>query len=319
MTIIDLHTGKYVNEIASSLVIALGTFDGVHIGHRRLLECAVSRAEAAEGVKSAVWTFSEIPKNAVAAPGVAPMPVPYIMTLEERLEIFTELGIDYAVVEDFASVRNVSPEEFVSDILCDTLCCACAVCGFNFKFGSGGAGDSVLLQKLMDERGLGCEVIPPVILNGKIVSSSYIRSLIEDGDMEEAEHAMGRPFSIKFPVVYGNQLGRTIGIPTINQNFPAGHVLPRRGIYCCTCEVGENNTYLGVANVGVRPTVDQSGAEQINCETHIINYNGWLYGQNIKVSFYRRLRDEKRFGSMEKLQEAIFGDITSTMEYFSHK
>lgn len=318
MTIYNLHTKKYESPDISKIgkipmVAALGSFDGVHIGHQRLIKAAVADAEYRNAV-SAAWMFSSLPKNMMISD---PSEFVHIITSnDEKLRLFAELGLDYAVFEDFSSVRNFSPSQFVSDVLIKSLSCVSAVCGFNFRFGARGVGDSDTLAEIMNQNGCSVTVIPPVFYQKKIVSSSAIRLMIADGAMEDAEKLLGHTFSISFPVVSGKQLGRTIGIPTINQNFPEGHIIPKTGIYACTCEVGED-IFLGVSNVGMRPTVDIGATPKINCETHIINYNGWLYGKNIRVNFYKRLRDEKKFSGIDELKEAISNDIKNAVDYFS--
>ncbi len=295
-------------------VIALGNFDGVHLGHAKLLKTAAQKAREIGGdTVSGAFTFTYPPRSVLdpSAP-----PVLQLTSLEDKLSLFKDIGIDCAFTEDFFKIKDFSPEEFIDKILCQSLNIKCAVCGFNFRFGKGGRGDSEILEKSLKKRGIETIVIPPVIKSGKIISSSAIRTMIADGDTEGAAELLGHPFFIKFPVVYGKQLGRTIGIPTINQNFPENYIIPKRGIYACTCTVGDD-IFLGVANVGVRPTVSNSG--NVNCETHIINYSGMLYGKCIRVDFYRRLRDELKFSDINELKNAIKRDIDSTIQYFSNK
>jgi len=314
MKIYNLNTKEYVphesfSSAAEQTVITLGNFDGIHVGHRQLLKTAAAEA-AQRGMSSVVWTFAESPKTTLSPSDN----ILVITSEEEKLRLFTEHGLDYAIFEDFSAVRNLTPTEFVKTILIDSLGCVSAIAGFNFKFGAMGTGDADTLANIMTAEKLSATVIPPVFKLNKIVSSSAIRLMIADGAMEDAETFLGRPFSINFPVVYGKQLGRTIGIPTVNQNFPEGHIIPKTGIYACTCEVGDD-IFLGVANVGRRPTVTNEGG--INCETHIINYNGWLYGKRIKVNFHRRLRDEVKFPNVDELKKAIAHDISNATEYFS--
>ncbi len=311
MEVYDLHTMKREEGVCSPLSAALGTFDGVHAGHAQLITRAVeyAAAHAGEGVKSAVWTFSDsLPPG---KPGMKP-----ITGTKEKLELFASLGVDYAILEDFSRVRDYTPERFVREILIGQCRTVCAVCGFNFRFGQNGSGDCDTLTQLMSSAGR-CIVLPPYYLDGRLVSSSAIRLLVENGDMEQAARFLGRPFSIEFPVVHGKELGRTIGIPTINQNFPDGHLIPARGIYACTVDIA-GDPFLGVANIGVRPTVEGEGAS-VNCETHIIHYNGWLYGKSIKVSFHKRLRGEIRFSGIDALRAQIEHDIADTLDYFSDK
>lgn len=289
----------------NGLTAALGSFDGVHLGHAALIGEAVRNARE-NGRASAVWTFSD---ESSSLPGKQGMRS--ITTMREKLSLFAELGADYALLANFGQVRDLSPEEFVNGILKRDCGVRTVVCGFNFSFGKGGAGKPEALSELMGRDN--CIIVPPVCADGIPVSSSAIRRLIESGDTEEAAKLLGRPFFIDFPVVHGKELGRTIGLPTINQDFPAGHVIPANGIYACLAEI-DGRSYAGVSNVGTRPTVDNSG--RINCETHIIGYSGWLYGENIKVSFYKRLRGEQRFPDVASLKAQIERDAKAAVEYF---
>lgn len=300
------------NDVASGtmpLAIALGSFDGVHIGHAALISRAVKYAKE-HNIHSAVWTFTD---DSTVLPGKNGMRA--ITTLGEKLALVASLGVDFALLEDFSRVRDYSPEKFVRELLIRDCGAVLAVCGFNFRFGKGGLGDCDTLRELMSP--CDCIIVPPVYKDGRLVSSSAIRLLIEAGETELAAGFLGRPFFIDFPVVHGKELGRTIGIPTINQNFPAGHIIPKGGIYACTVDIG-GDIFLGVSNIGVRPTVED-GLHSINCETHIINYSGWLYGKDIKVSFYKRLRGEIKFSGVSELKAQIERDIKSAETYFSDK
>ncbi len=306
MKIIDLQTmRKEEGKCCSPFSVALGNFDGVHKGHAELIKKAVSYAHE-HNIKSAVWTFAA---NGASLPN---KPDSLTLTSEaEKLALIRELGVDYAFLADFESVRGMSPEKFVSEILIGECNAAAAVCGFNFRFGKGGVGDAITLSRLMSPRD--CIIVEPVYVNNTLVSSSAVRELVESGEMENATQMLGHPFSISVPVAHGKHLGRTIGIPTINQNFPSGHIIPLNGIYACTVEIS-GKTYMGAANVGFRPTVEST--DNINCETHIIDYDGCVYGEVVKVSFYKRLRGEIKFDSVEALREGIRNDIRKTREYF---
>ncbi|MBQ2765711.1 MAG: bifunctional riboflavin kinase/FAD synthetase [Clostridia bacterium] len=306
MNVINLQTSRKEEGISSPLSVALGNFDGVHKGHTELIRRAVAFARE-HGIKSAVWTFSD---------GAAVLPnkpdVPAVTTTEEKLSLIRSLGVDYAILEDFERVRKMSPEAFVSDILIKKCRAQAVVCGFNFRFGACGAGDADTLRRLISPRE--CIVVEPVYVGERLVSSSAIRRLIEAGDMECAAELLGHPFAINFPVAEGKHLGRTIGIPTINQNFPGGHIIPRSGVYVCKVYIAEGE-YIGITNVGVRPTVED-GERRVNCETHIIGYDGWLYGQKVRVEFHKHLRDEERFESLDALRAQIQRDICSAKAYF---
>lgn len=288
------------------LSIALGNFDGVHIGHRRLFSMACSAAEGIPDAVPAVWTFTALAKTDPA--------IPALTTAEEKLRQFADAGLSYAILEDFDRVRDLSAERFILEYLLGRLHAAAVICGFNFRFGRGGTGDADLLRRTLADCGVPLTIAAPVMSGRAVVSSTRIRAAIADGDMESAAALLGRPFSICFPVLHGKELGRTIGLPTINQDFPAGHIIPRRGIYACRCFV-EDRQYIGVANVGVRPSVPGDG--HVNCETHILDYSGFLYGKSIRVEFCHRLRDERKFDSIEALKDAIETDASQTRAWFA--
>ena len=311
MKIIDLKTGKAVRSLPGKTVLALGNFDGVHAGHAELLKKTAEEAKEL-GAIPAVWTFGVHPLAYLSKDGFR-----FLTTNEEKNSVFAEKGMSYAVYEDFRRVRDLSPETFVKELLIQKLGCECAVCGFNFSFGKGGLGTPEKLLEIMKSEGKRAVIVPPVYRCGRIVSSTAVRFFVEEGLMEEAAELIGRPFSIDFPVVEGKKLGRRIGIPTINQSFPKDHIKPKTGIYAASCEIG-GDVFLCVANVGSRPTVNPD-ENDVNCETHIINYCGWLYGKRIKVSFYKRLRDEKKFDSVEELKKAVELDIENAKRYFNDK
>lgn len=309
MEIIDLHKFEREEGISSPLSVALGNFDGVHIGHAALISRAVEYAKE-HGIKSAVWTFADESAVLPNKPGVR-----CITTMREKLELFKALGVDFVLLEEFSRVRDYSPEKFVQELLVGQCNAACTVCGFNFRFGKGGVGDSDTLQKLMSPRDT--VIVPPVYVGGQIVSSTLVRERIENGDMESVAALLGRNFSVDLPVVEGKRLGRTIGVPTINQNFAPGQVIPKGGVYACLVDI-DGTEHIGVANVGIRPTIKED-THFVNCETHIVDYEGELYGKNVKVRFCLRLRDEMRFSHVDALGAQARCDIESAKEYFKSK
>ncbi len=308
MDVIDLHTMRKEESAVSPLSVALGNFDGVHSGHRSLIEAAVKYARD-RGIKSAVWTFND---------STVPLPnkpdVKCITPTAEKLWLIASLGVDYAFLADFSDVKNYSPTEFVQGVLKETCHAVCAVCGFNFRFGAGGAGTCDTLRELMSPSD--CIIVPPVCIDGNTVSSTAIRKLIEDGNMEKAAELLGHPFFINEPVVKGKQLGQTIGIPTVNQYFKDYCAVPKNGIYVCTADI-DGNLFPAVANVGIRPTIEND-SHRLNCETHIIGYSGMLYDRNVKVSFMYRLRGEMKFDSLDALRQQIHRDIQDTLAYFEN-
>jgi riboflavin kinase/FMN adenylyltransferase len=300
----------YNNDIKAAglpqkTAVALGNFDGLHIGHILLID----KIKEYDHLASCVWTFSEHSSNILNSD----YSVPYITPKEEKIEILSRKNIDYIIFQDFNFVRYLSPREFISRVVAGYLNAGFVVCGFNYRFGLYGEGTAEFLRECLAEKNIETIIIPPVISGGQVVSSSFVRTLIKIGDMPRVKNLLGRTFSINFPVVYGKQIGRKIGIPTINQLFPEGHIIPACGIYACTCEAG-GRTYRAVTNIGVRPTVNNSG-DFLNSETHLIDFDGDLYGKNIRVNFHMKFRDEIKFGSLCELQEQIRKDIAFAREY----
>lgn len=296
MKIIDLKTNEEISHITCGTSIAVGNFDGVHKGHIELFEC-VKRTARQNNTKSAVWSFCDFsPKNRGRC----------ITLPDERVELIAKCGIDYLILYEFESVKDLPCEEFLSEILIKTCRAEAVCCGFNFRFGKGAAGDADTLKSIMEKHGKASFSVPPFKVDGQIVSSSLIRELITQGKPEQIEKFLGRPFSVCLPVVHGRQLGRTIDAPTINQNFPPEHIVPLFGVYACGVTV-DGKKYGGVSNVGVRPSVSGKIAT-VNCETHIFNYSGDLYDRDIRVEFLHFIRPEKKFASIDELKTAISND-----------
>ena len=309
MTVIDLRTGKEaILPEGARLSCALGNFDGVHVGHRELLLKTAKKEYGTD--TSAVWTFRVHPQICLGNTGIK-----ILTSLEQKLEYFAAAGIEYAILEDFENVSHLSPEDFAKDLLIKKLGVHHAVCGFNFSFGCRSAGNCQLLREYFENEVKNVSVIPPFQIDGGTVSSSLIREKIELGDVEYAEKLLGHPFSILLPVTEGRKLGRKIGTPTINQVFPKNHAIPRFGVYACKCHI-DGKIYMGIANVGIRPTITEQ--EKIaNCETHILDYSGYLYGKKIRVDFCKFIRVERKFPSVEALAEEINNNITEIREYFA--
>lgn len=304
MKTIDLKTGKEITLSPDERVCcALGNFDGVHLGHRALLAVA---AEKQGCTKSAVWTFSTPSSRTVG--GVSLLTDP-----EERFALFRSLGIDLVFLSDFSELRGLPPEIFVREILYDACRVRRAVCGFNFRYGNRAAGNAETLQKTLTSLGGETAVLPAYEKNGVTVSSSEIRAALARGDTESAWEMLARPYALCTEVIHGKQLGRTLGFPTANQRFPEGRTVPRFGVYAVRVTV-DGRCYRGVANVGVRPTVEQTEAS--NCETYLFDFTGSLYGKRIKTEFLRFLRAEKRFSSVHALMKAVQRDMADATAYF---
>ncbi len=289
------------------LVAVLGNFDGVHVGHAALISAAVSEAEKIGG-KTAVWTFS-------GKPAVKRGDSLFYSDMQKS-EAFDVLGADYTVFCDFDCIKGLTPAEFVNDVLCGGLDCKIAVCGENFTFGAAKSGNAQMLSRLMREQGREAVILPLVKQNGVTVSSTLIRGLIESGDCEQAAKLLGRPFFMTLDVKEGFKIGRSLGFPTINQQIPAGGTVPSYGVYC-TKSIIDGAVYQSITNVGTRPTVHPNSTETV-CETHIFGYSGELYGHDVTVEFYKKLRDEVKFSSFEELKKSVERDIRSTQEFFAN-
>lgn len=288
-------------------VVALGNFDGVHKGHQEIISRTVRSAEAA-GLASAVFTFS----NHTSTVLNAARPVRNILYAAEKERIIREMGIDYLISIPFTrEILNLTPEDFIRKILVDTLHIREAYCGFNYSFGKKAAGTPEVLMHEGLKYGFGIHVQEPYMIDGVLVSSTYIRGLIHEGRMEEAMKFLGRPYVISGEVILGNQLGRAIGFPTCNVVIDETMVTPPNGVYITYCTV-EGVRYPAVTNVGNKPTIGDYGK---NIETHIFNFDKEVYGEHISVEFIRRTRPEQKFDGIEALTRQIENDCITARVY----
>ena len=292
----------------SPCVVALGCFDGVHLGHRAVIGEAVTVAKSKQ-LPSLVWTFEEPPKNFFS-----PASVPLITDPQEKRAQIRALGVDTLVCAPFdPSVAALSPEEFFRVILCEKLKACHIVCGYNYSFGAKGAGNATLLRKLCEQNGIGISVIPPVSVRGNEISSTQIRAAVEEGRTEDACALLGRPYAIRTLVIDGQKLARRLGFPTVNQVFRRGILVPRKGVYATRVRFCGKQKY-GITNVGTRPTVN---GNLLCAETHIFDFNGNLYGKTVTVEFLCFLRPETKFASVEALSKQVHRDIEDTKAYLA--
>lgn len=291
-------------------VIALGFFDGVHLGHGALLRRAAEEAKK-RGCESAVFTFDRPPKEVITG-----IPCPLINSPEDRAELVKRLyGIDEMLMVPFDDEMRTTPwDRFVTDILVGRYGAVHLVAGHDHHFGHRNQGSPELLKEKCAELGLGCDIIPAVTLDGVTVSSTHIRKLLEEGDVETARAFLGHPHVLTQTVGHGRQLGRTIGIPTANLVAPPHVLLPKRGVYAAKITLPDGRAFGGVTNVGVRPTVNNG--QDVTVEPWILDFDGDLYGQAIRVEFFRRLRDERKFESLDALRSQIETDAVKTREAY---
>ncbi len=288
-------------------VVALGNFDGVHRGHQELISTAAKLSKEI-GVKCAVFTFSNHPRNFMAGNIV----VKNILYDKDKARIIEKLGIDYLFSIPFTSeIMNMCPEEFVKNLIVDKFNAKAVVTGYNHRFGKGAAGNNLMLKSLGEKYGFGVSVIDPVMVDGQVVSSSLIREMIESGEMDRSFDLLGRYYSIAGTVVVGNKIGRTIGFPTSNIMIDDNMVTPSHGVYITYCKYN-GVVYPSVTNVGLKPTI---GDNIKTVETHIFNFDKELYGKKIRVEFVKKTRSEIKFSSVEELSKQIMRDCNTAKEY----
>lgn len=291
-------------------VCALGCFDGVHLGHAAIIAEAKAVAQKS-GLLTAVWSFNEPPRNYFSG-----QKIKLLTSAHEKSALMCSLGVDLLISADFdASIASLSAEDFFKDILIDRLNARHLVCGFNYRFGRGGEGDTILLRSLCSEYGIALSVIPPVMLGDTTVSSSGIRHALEAGDLDMANRLLGRPYSLCEKVVDGQHLGRTLGFPTINQVFDPLKLLPPYGVYASRVCIDGAVRY-GITNIGMRPTV---GGTLLCAETHIFDFEGDLYGKLLTVELCVFLRPEQKFDSIDSLSSQVHADIEKAKDLLDQR
>lgn len=277
--------------------VALGSFDGLHAGHQSVLQSALSFRE--DGLLPVVLLFDVHPQTVLR--GFSP---PLLMLPGERDAQLRGMGFSVRTVS-FAQIHDMEPEAFVRTVLCETLHASAVSCGYNYRFGKGGAGDAECLRKLCADNGVRCRVCPPVEMDGEAVSSTRIRALLESGACEEAAKLLTRPFSFTGTVVHGAENGRQYGYPTINQRLCAELVTPKFGVYVSRTLV-DGVWHDSLTNIGVRPTLPDRAPV---CETHILGVDETLYDREITVSLVRYLRAERKFQSLEEVFRQVRLDL----------
>ena len=297
MKIYEYFHGKSIIE---NTAIALGFFDGVHKGHRILLETTKKLAEK-NNLTFAVFTFRS--ENSFKSGGS-------IYSTDEKLEIFESLGVEAVILADFASVAGISAEEFVLSALIKDMGCKAAVAGFDFRFGNKATGNADLLKKLLYENGAMCVIEEEQQIDGGKISTSAIKELLQCGDSKNARRYLETPYFITATVTHGNGVGRKLGFPTVNTALPSGRVNLKMGVYRTAVAI-DGRLYSAVTNVGVCPTFD---AREAHSETYIIDYSGDLYDKKIRIFFLDYLREEIKFENPKSLVLQINVDINRAIK-----
>lgn len=276
-------------------VVALGNFDGLHRGHMTVINAASDMAKRLGAVPFAL-VFKEHPLGALT--GKTPV---CLFNKESRAAAFKKTGVTLCLL-DFAEMKDMSPEEFFDEIIIKRMGAVGVCCGFNYTFGKKGKGTAETMKKLCENAGIEFSMSPEFDFEGEPVSTTRIRQALENGNIELANVMLGRPYSFKLIVNDGDKRGRHIGAPTINQKIPDNLVTPKYGVYMSKTTIGDKS-YLSITNIGVRPTIYEDDAPGV--ETHILDFDGDLYGKYIEVALLAYIRPEKKFDSLVQLETQI--------------
>ncbi len=297
----DFNEGIQVNT-----AVTIGKFDGLHTGHELLM----SKILEQDGLESFVFSFVESPNVVLNQSNEKKL-----ITNEERIYSLDRQGISYLMLCEFSQIMSLEPEDFI-EILVERFHMKYLVCGDDFHFGKYGKGDCDLLKELSLKYHFTLEVVKKISDGEREISSTYVREEIAKGNVAHANELLGYPYFIHGRIVHGNHIGTTIGIPTINMIPSEEKFLPKFGVYVTEVEI-DHRTYHGVTNIGVKPTV--SGENKVGVETNILDFREDAYEKEAKVTFLEFLRDEKKFSTVEELQEQMRKDKRRAREYFVGK
>lgn len=295
-------------EVDGPTAVTIGVFDGVHLGHRRVMRRIVASAREAD-LHPVALTFDPHPLEFVA-PDRAPS---LLSTVDDRAELLGECGVEVVGVLPFLQIRDMVPRVFAEEVLARRLQARRVAVGANFRFGRDRTGDVGALARLGEEHGFSVEVVDLYgERDGEVISSTRIRTLLEAGEVRHAAALLGRWFSVRGPVIHGDARGRAIGFPTANLHVPDRMAVPAHGVYVAWAAF-DGEPHPAVVNVGVRPTF---GVNTRTVEAHLLDFDGDLYGTELTVSFVERLRDERRFGSVDELVAQIGQDVADARLVF---
>ena len=291
----------------SGTAIALGYFDGLHKGHRNVISLAA--AEKKNGLTPVCFTFSKSPKSVLNSTQSNAL-----MTNEDKIKTLERLGIERTYQADFEKIMNMPAQDFAQKILIDTLKAEKLFCGFNYRYGKNGEGSAETLKSFCESKGVTLTVVPATESRGEIISSTLIRKLITDGNVKRANELMCSRFGFSSVIEHGKRLGRELGTPTINQPLCSELVVPKFGVYASIVMLENGETYCGVTNIGIKPTV---GGNTPLCETWMPKYKGGeIYGQSTDVRLLEFIRPERKFSGIDELKNAIIDNSQTALEIF---
>ena len=292
-------------------MIALGFFDGVHTGHGALLSLCAQRARERNAVPSA-FTFDVSPSSLILH-----TPVPLLTTPTDRAGLMRRCyGIQDVIIAHYDErMMKMGWREFVTQLLVAQHNAVHLVVGHDFHFGYKGEGNPQLLQGLCARLGVGCDVVPAVVKDGITISSTYIRTLVAQGEMARANSFLGHPFTFTSTVAHGKKLGTTLGFPTVNLKLAPGLLIPAHGVYATRVVLENGDSYAAVTNVGIRPTIDDG--DSLTIEGFLLDFDGDLYGQTLRMEFYDFVRPERKFSSLQELTDEVMRNARQVRDYFA--
>lgn len=295
----EIITGTTKYSMKKDTVVAIGKFDGIHVGHQSILKAMLKYKEW--DYQTVVFTFDKPPASLLGREAQKDL-----STKEEKRDAFCKKGMDYVIEFPFTEETcKIEPEDFIRTILKEQLMAKAVVAGPDLRFGYKGRGDEEMLKEEGARLGIEVAVLPKATYNGKEISSTYVRKEVEKGNMDVVRELLGEPYSVYGKVVHGNHLGHKIGMPTVNMIPPSNKLLPKSGVYlsktiCC------GQVYNSISNIGYKPTVSEE--RQIGLETHIYDFQKDIYEENVKVLLLKHMRDEKKFSGVEELKEVLERD-----------
>ncbi|MBL7686016.1 MAG: bifunctional riboflavin kinase/FAD synthetase [Deltaproteobacteria bacterium] len=292
-------------------VVALGNFDGIHLAHQNMFRITVDLAKKLRGTPIA-YSFDPHPVKVLSAQSAPAL----ISTLEQKVEWMKRCQLKALILEPFSlAFAKYSPEDFFKEILIKRLKVSGVVAGYDFTFGAKRAGNSKILQELCEKHHITCQIMEVFLLKDTLVSSTQVRQLIREGNIERASDLLGRPFEVVGTVIHGEELGRKLGFPTANL-LVENELIPPPGVYATQLKTKKSTSFLGLTNIGYRPTV---GGKRLTIETHLLHFKQNIYGKKVRLRFLKKIREEKNFGSIDDLIYQIRQDILIAESFFKNQ